>query len=400
MGRNPFGAAPSAAGYLYQARLALYRCMPHLKAGLDLEVSIERLDDVAFASGGDALELLQAKHHVRRTASLTDASSDLWKTLRVWADQVAADPGLPSRVKLLLVTTADAPKGSVAAMLRPGSAGPREMGEVLRTARDRLLAIAEASSNRELRPAFDAFTALTDRLQLSLLSAIEVLDGRPSLVELEAALAHELRMSAPNGQADAAREMLEGWWWPRICRALMADPPESIPLAAIEARLDEISEQLKRNALVADFEFAEPTTAETEGYDELPFVGQLRAVGLGANRLSFAKQDFYRAFAQRSRWTRQHVVLDEELERFERMLIEEWRPRHAAMCDAQDADAGDELRARRDGQDLYAWVETSARFPFRNLTAKFLNVGSYHMLANEIRIGWHRDYLRLFGAGG
>lgn len=70
MAGNPFGAAPSAAGYLYQAWLALYRCIPHLKAGLDLEMSIEQLDDVAFASGGDALELLQTKHHVRRTASL------------------------------------------------------------------------------------------------------------------------------------------------------------------------------------------------------------------------------------------------------------------------------------------------------------------------------------------
>jgi hypothetical protein len=41
-------------------------------------------------------------------------------------------------------------------------------------------------------------------------------------------------------------------------------------------------------------------------------------------------------------------------------------------------------------------VETSARFQFRTLTAKFLNVGSYHMLANEVRVGWHRDFRDLF----
>lgn len=121
-------------------------------------------------------------------------------------------------------------------------------------------------------------------------------------------------------------------------------------------------------------------------------------IGLGANRVSYAKQDYYRAFAQRSRWTRQNVVLDEELERFERTLIEEWQPRHAAMCDGLDGIEVQhtDTRLRQDGQELYHWVETSARFQFRTLTAKFLNVGSYHMLANEVRVGWHRDFRDLF----
>jgi hypothetical protein len=47
---------------------------------------------------------------------------------------------------------------------------------------------------------------------------------------------------------------------------------------------------------------------------------------------------------------------------------------------------------RKAGDELYHWAETEARFPFRAITAKFLSVGSYHILANELRIGWHRDY--------
>ncbi len=371
--------------------------MPHLNTGVDLEVSIEQLDDVAFASDGDPVELLQAKHHLKRAADLTDASPDLWKTLRIWSETAASDPSLPSRVKMLLVTTATAPDGSAASMLRPRGIDGDGAGANLRAVRDILIGVATTSRSRSLRPAFEAFQALTERMQLSLLSAIEILDGQPTLVELEPALEYELRFNAPSGKAGAARELLEGWWWPRVCRALTANPPEAIPLSSIETKLDEIRDSLKRDALVADLEFAQPTADEIAGYEDLRFVKQLRGIGLGSNRLGYAKQDFYRAFAQRSRWTRQHVVLDDELERFERMLIEEWQPRHAAMCDDLEGDNVDEARLRQDGQSLYSWVETSARFQFRTLTAKFLNVGSYHMLANDARVGWHRDFQRLFG---
>ena len=49
------------------------------------------------------------------------------------------------------------------------------------------------------------------------------------------------------------------------------------------------------------------------------------------------------------------------------------------------------------GTQLYGWVETDARFPLRTTTSRFLNVGSYHILADDLRVGWHRDYETLCG---
>src|SRR6266446_8657025 len=59
---SDFSAAPSALG----------------------AISIEKLDDVAFEEDGEPKQLLQFKHHVINSATLTDSSTDLWKTLRVW----------------------------------------------------------------------------------------------------------------------------------------------------------------------------------------------------------------------------------------------------------------------------------------------------------------------------
>lgn len=392
-----FTAAASAAGYLYQARLALARCIPYVNSESAIEVSVERLDDISFEVRGTPIELLQTKHHIDRVGNLSDSSPDLWKTLRVWAGKAADDPSLPSRARLLLITTGSAPEGSAASLLRPNSAYPSGASRNPKSAQELLTEIASQSSNKELKPAFDAFLALAPQMRSSLLSAIEVIDHNPRLTSLDEVLESSLRLVAPRGKAATVRELLEGWWWPRICRALMASPAESIPIASLEAKIDEIRDMLKRDTLVADFEHADPPDSDVAAYDGFRFVRQLRVIGLGGNRISNAKRDYYRAFAQRSKWVREHVVLDEELERFQATLIEEWEPRFEAMCTkvGNYPVEPDEVSLQRAGQEVYEWVETEARFPFRALSARFLNVGSYHILANDLRVGWHRDYAKL-----
>jgi len=82
---SPFSAADSALGYLYQVRVALLWALRRLKSGNDFLISLETFDDVTFETkGGKPEELLQTKHHQNREATLTDASEDLWKSLRVW----------------------------------------------------------------------------------------------------------------------------------------------------------------------------------------------------------------------------------------------------------------------------------------------------------------------------
>ena len=395
-----FTAGASAVGYLYQARLALLLCIPHVNTGVEVDVSIERLDDVSFEKEGSALDLLQTKHHIDRVAGLTDASEDVWKTLRVWSVAAKDDPSLPSRARLALVTTGAAPAGSAASLLRPaGAYGPGAKRDP-KSANARLTEVAKTSTNKGLGPAFAAFLALSEPMRSALLSAVEVLDNQPLITDLDGELEHALRLVAPPGKAAAAREMLEGWWWPRVCAALMTCPPELIPVALVEAKLDDIRDMLKRESLMADFENAEPGEADYAGYDGFPFVQQLQAIGLGGNRVRFAKRDFYRAFSQRSKWTREHVVLDDELEKFELRLVEEWQPRFEAMCDGHIATPPDDGTLRQDGQQLYQWVENEARFPFRSLTVRFLNVGSYHILANALRVGWHRDYAAICAEKG
>jgi hypothetical protein len=387
-----FSAAPSAAGYLYQARLALALCLKYVNGDAGIEVGVERLDDVSFEANGTAFELLQAKHHISRVASLTDKSADIWKTLRVWSVAVAKDPTIPARTRFALVTTGSAPKGSAAAMLRP--AGTYKVGESRdpKAAAALLVAVAQGGGNEDLKAAHEAYLALGPTMRISLLSSVEILDDQPLVTDLSIAIEKELRLMAPKGQAALARERLEGWWWARICKALVANPAEPISVLEIEAKLDDIRDGLKRDALTADQEHADPTTEEIAEYEGRPFVRQLRAVGVGGNRVEYAKRDYYRAFTQRSKWVREHLVFDGELAKYELTLIEEWQPRFQQMRDKLGGAEVAEAARRQAGQGLYDWVEADARFPFRTLTHRFLTVGSYHILANDMRVGWHPDF--------
>lgn len=384
-------APQPAAGYLYQARLALAECLRFAYGDSDIEIAVERLDDVSFEKHGSPLELLQTKHHVKASGDLTDTSVDFWKTLGAWAEAAKSDPSLPGRTRLALVTTARAPNGSAASYLRPPS---NRTNRDVEEAEAILLRAADASKNTSLEKAFSALAGLAPALRHKLLESIEVLDGSPLIGELDALIDKRLRMIAPRGKVTIARERLEGWWWPRICATLESDHVGTISIIEVEQKLDDIRDSLKRDELPLDMEDADLPETEVGSLERMTFVRQLHTVGIGASRLEYAMRDYYRAFTQRSRWTRLNLLIDGEVNRFEQTLVEEWEPQFNRMCESLSHDSEDS-DLRRGGRELYFWVESEARFPFRTITSRFLNVGSYHMLANDLRVGWHRDYQTL-----
>ena len=387
--KSVHSAAQSAAGYMFQSRLALFECLRYAYGDSSVEIAIEKLDDVSFEMNGTALELLQTKHHLKKAGDLSDGSVDLWKTLRVWAQAVKDDPSLPGRTRFALITTAKAPDGTAAALLRAAGTGSKtrdpEKAEAL------LLKAAAASKSDTLKTAIASFIGLSPAIRKELLKRIEVLDGSPLIADLDATIEERLRMIAPRGRASLARELLEGGWWPRICAALQAEKPGSISVLEVEQKLDDIRDTMKRDALPLDMEHVEPSPDELSSLDEMRFVRQLHSLGVGSLRLQYAKRDFYRASTQRSRWVRQSLLFDGEVGRFERRLIEEWQPRFAQMCDGLASDSNSST-LRMAGQQLYSWVENEARFPIRMETVRFLTVGSYHILADALRVGWHRDF--------
>lgn len=384
---TPFSAGPHALGYYHQLRYALYALLKTRDE--DAEVTVEGLDDVTVEEGG-RLALDQLKHHLRRAASLTNASTDLWKPIRVWAETFGTWD--PDHTALHLITTASAPKGSIAALLRARESGTRDVAAAHRL----LIQTARDSISKTLDSAFKALESLDDADQRRLLDALVVIDGAPDIMATVSLIDGALATSVRRQHVLAVRERLEGWWFDRATRHI-ADG-SSVPLTRAELleQLFAITDTIGRDILPLDFEHALPDRAPDPEGDQRLFVQQLRAISLGAAAIRFAILDYYRAFEQRSRWARQHLFIgDDELELYERRLIEEMERYVARWEDDRGTTDDDHLRF---GQRVYRWVDGEADIPIRKdlpPTHKYVMRGSFHMLADFLppKVCWHPGFL-------
>ena len=319
-----------------------------------------------------------------KKGTLTDASSDLWKTLRIWAERVAQDGEAPFSTSFVLMTTGAAPDGSAAGHLRARDRNEEKAHELLVTA-------ATTSKSETNKKSYKAFLDLPQEARLSLLRAILVLDGSPNIIDVHEELSHELRHAVAKNHLPLFLERLEGWWFGTVIGALTGTGLAAIPLTAIEDKMDELRESFRRDLLPVDYADKAPPEAVIAELDKRPFVRQLRLIAVGAKRVELAIRDYYRAYEQRSRWAREDLLVDGEIESYERELVEAWEPRFEAAKDELEDGCSDAEKVQA-GQKIFKWAETEADFPLRSVRQRFLTHGSFHMLANRHAVGWHPDH--------
>ena len=81
---SPFPAELSPLRYFNQYPYASLESIRKTKKYPEFRAPIENFDDIPFEKDGKMAERLQIKHHIWKTGSVTNASVDLWKTLRIW----------------------------------------------------------------------------------------------------------------------------------------------------------------------------------------------------------------------------------------------------------------------------------------------------------------------------
>ena len=382
--QTAFGAAASALGYLYQIRVALLSSLKRIDpaSGATFSVYLETLDDVVFEPSGTPLELFQLKHHTNTKANLADASPDIWKSLRIWIE--GRQTGLiHAEDRLFLVTTSNVSADSIASKLL--ATGRNEA-----SALDAMIATATTSSNVTNQEAYKQFLALNQEEKESLLSSIVIVPRASTIETVGDEIRHEVRLTVKRDHIDSFASRLEGWWFGACLKHLMSGSTQPLSSDSLVAQMDDIREQLV-SALPVDDDILEHVV-DMAAYQDAVFVHQARLVGVNDNRVLAAVRDYYRAFEQRSRWVRENLVLVGDLDKYERTLCEEWDLAFNRALDDLGQDAAEEERTRM-ARKVYEWVETAC-FPIRqNVDNPSITRGSLHMLANELIVGWHPDFM-------
>ena len=377
-------ASASFTGYLFQARYALLRGLQEGRRSPSHALSIERFDDVAFENAGRPIELIQTKHH-GCGGDPTDMSADVWKTLHIWISHFLHDPTAAHTTRFLFLTTSAAPDGSALSMLRNTDAERDES-----RAGELLVAAAKASRNAITAPDRAAFLALTSATRRLLVHNIWVFDHAPTILDVREEIESVLHYSALPEQITHLTDHLEGWWFNRVVTALADPQVATIPLASIQNKVSDLRERFRLGQLALDDTIeAMPPVTELPP-DERMFIRQMRLVDISDNEIRATVHDYYRAYEQRSRWARENLLLDGEVDRYDRGLRDVWHRRFLA-CTADVSPDSDERTKVGQGRQVFRWAREYQK-PFRNRDELWLPAGSFQMLADAVRLGWHPNY--------
>lgn len=381
--QTDFSAADAALGYLYQVRLALLSALERFSRDETFAAYLETLDDVVFETGGSPVELLQLKHHRGRVANLNDASPDLWKSLRVWMEGRTAGR-IPEDAQLYLVTTGSVGVNSAAALLG-------EHGRDEAAALQRLERTVATSVNETNQPAYNGFRALCGDGRSALLASVTVLPGSPDIAAAGDRLQQHARLMARREHVEPFLSRLEGWWYRRAVEQLQDDVKPPILSVELEAQIADLREQFRRDALPVDEDIL-AMEVTLESYGEHVFVRQAELAGIRGKRILAAVRDYYRAFTQRSRWLREELLMVGELDGYEQLLREEWEIEFDRALDELGPEAAEASKTAA-ARAIYAWVEKSL-YPIRpQVRHPSMTRGSFHMLADELRVGWHPEFM-------
>jgi hypothetical protein len=389
-------AEGSALGFYYQAFQALFTL---LKQDSDnATVGIEQLDDIELTADGQKF-LLQLKHSISaQPPAITIKSVPFWRTLKVWIDAL---PALSlSETTFHLVTVGTIPSDNpLTALTVPGS-DRTELLEAVREEATRVKQARATAIKEEKKPipyadradGCAAFLALTETEQLNLLRRIAIQHGSASISAIEAEIANHLKILLPIHRPIVAERLVE-WWDRQVVYSLCGKRDRTISRAELQQKIGAIVADIEQDKLLPDFE----TVCPPDDYQPAGMLArQIQLVDGTPRDISKATREEWRAREQRSKWINNSPAMAVTISHYDSVLTEYWSDKHGQMTDecAQLDDKG----KRALGLKLLRWTHEEAPNTINPVSAEWSAAyyvrGSYQVLAINLTVGWHPDYLK------
>lgn len=376
-------AAASVLGYLHQTRWGLLELLRARTTDPGRSLTLEMHDDIAWEQDGAPAELKQLKLHVSALRNLTDASDDVWRTLRVWMDN--GRPGDPYGPILTLVTNSRAGTGSAASLLRD------DTSRDVTTAVAQLVSTARDSTSKETRAAREQFLNITPADRVAFVERIYIADQSADIDGVNREVAERLRHGAPTEQFDTYMDQVWAWWG-RTSIAMLKGERGPVSVAEMLTALERIRDQFTVDNLPLLVDIDEiDVNAVLLQHEGRPYIHQLKILDVVPRQLQKAVLDYQRAYLQDTRWLDVQLVDYDHLEQFSKLLVDEWERAFDHMCSELPDGAG-EADKRKAGRNLLQTLGDSTLSIRARFQDPFHARGKRHELSDLRKIGWHPDF--------
>jgi hypothetical protein len=381
-------SAPGAsAGFSYQFERALF-WLAQSPAGS--VVGVETDDDVAV-HGADASQLLeQDKHSIRKNAEpFGDRSKDLWNTLAVWIEALDTKE-VAGTTRFLMVTNKVLPE-CVAQQI-----GRAESEEEITACVAALEGTAKTPPNhiasltqRVLRP--DSRTNLR-----RLITQCELADGSQATAGLELRKKTIAQLPLPDwclAGADSIADELLGWLHRTALALWQQKQPAWIHRDHFVNQLQAVIDRRKRQIARERAEHLIPVTEDKVGQEKgSPFVKQLHLVTDDDDLVDTAIREFIRCNIEKSRLSVEGNVTDDDWTAFETALFSRWDKIRARVIRMRQAAPEQDI-----GFEIFTETTEEHREKLAGADTEqvYLTSGTYHRLADMVRVGWHPRFEEL-----
>ncbi|MFC7207933.1 ABC-three component system protein [Comamonas endophytica] len=162
----------------------------------------------------------------------------------------------------------------------------------------------------------------------------------------------------------------------------------------MEYQISSIIADLDNGTLVADFsEFTQPEDYEPDGL----LTRQIALVDGRPSDIAKAIRAQWRAKEQRSKWITNNPEMRSKIAGYDSVLTERWSDRHSQMV--EDCAELEPSQVANKGLELLRWTHEKAPTQVepisRGWTAHYYVQGTFQVLAIDLRVGWHANYLKL-----
>jgi hypothetical protein len=385
---DKFSAPQQALGYMFQPRYALLRL---LQMPEDTTCLLEADDDVDFSDPQEG-KLLASLKHKAPGDKLTDLSPDFWKSVRIWVKYFNKNKNEVSSTAFFLITTGEVQVRSFLANFLANQTDKISREELA----EKAMNLIQASDSKLLAKTLKELEALSDSDRQVFFTRITIFDCQERIDQIPEKIMDRMRAVRPMYRQPVL-ERLEGWWNEQCVNLMTRKRVEPLRGGEVSEMLAHISEQFREDNLPLDFFDAEPEEGVDPERDGRIFVRQLREIGLKSDRIRRGILDYYRAFEQRSAWARENITLTGEVEKYDDRLVDEWLRVKEVICDQLD-EGCTESALQHAGNKIYTELSSGMNPNLRirpQVTAPYVTVGSYHLLANESvpRVHWHPQFL-------
>lgn len=359
-----------------------------LRADFGDAVQVETVDDVAVFRDGRSVRAVQTKHSLNET-TLTLASVEWWKTLRVWLDH--SDKGLLHDDADLVLCTTSALSTDMSIFESSPPRADAVVGQLL----DSHDCIAAARTNTALQSAYDVWTAASVQRRRVVLARARIEPDQCRLAENRAEINAELRrFGIPAGAAvDTIRDRLLGWFDSTLGSRLASGGCE-LRYEELNEQLTELRYEMNPRALPCAHSQAPTPSLENERYSDPTYLRQLNLLGASDDDLALAVSMYHRATAERDHWLEGRITAQGALRNYDADLVNAWQQKRSYVERA----IGRSAEIERGWRLLDACMEYRGTVNGVSAPTHVAN-GTFHILANHPddppQLGWHPRYPEL-----